>query len=175
VSRMKLVHTKILGAMVLAAAIMPGAFSTAAVESKAGRSDSFDRQATDLAPASASIVREIDDPHNGSRWLLLIDPHHPGGPGRLVLAGAVRNKPVLPNSDAQKTETPPPPVIHTGEKLILEEHSKVVEARLDAIALNPAAVGGTLRVRLVIGGLVVRASAVAPGRVVLTQEKEGRP
>ena len=173
-NRMKLVYTKVLGAMVLAAAIMPGAFSTTAVESKAGRSDSFDRQAIDLSP-SASIVREIDDPHNGSRWLLLIDPHHPGGPGRLVLAGAVRNKPVQPKSDAQKTETPPPPVIHTGEKLILEEHSKVVEARLDAIALNPAAVGGTLRVRLVIGGLVVRASAVAPGRVVLTQEKEGRP
>ena len=27
------------------------------------------------------IVREIDDPHTGDRWLLVRDASHPGGPG----------------------------------------------------------------------------------------------
>ena len=33
-----------------------------------------------------NVIREIDDPHSGDRWLLLRDPNRPGGPGRLVLA-----------------------------------------------------------------------------------------
>jgi hypothetical protein len=169
---MKAVHTTILGAMVLAAAIVPGAFS-ATDKSNSGRGNSMDRQTTGPG-TTASIVREIDDPNNGARWLLLIVPHHPGGPGRLVLADAVRNEVLLSKTEVQRTETPLSPAIHTGERLILEEHSKVVDARLDAIALNPAAVGGTLRVRLVVGGQVVRALAVAPGTVVLEQEKDGR-
>jgi hypothetical protein len=49
----------------------------------------------------------------------------------------------------------------------------VLDGRLDAIALNPAAVGGRLLVRLVIGGQVVRALAVGPGSVNLAQEKGG--
>jgi hypothetical protein len=34
------------------------------------------------------VVREIDDPHTGQRWLLVRDGQQPGGPGRLLLAGA---------------------------------------------------------------------------------------
>jgi hypothetical protein len=34
---------------------------------------------------SGEIVREIDDPHTGDRWLLLRNAEAPGGPGRLVL------------------------------------------------------------------------------------------
>lgn len=174
VSRMKAVHAMVLGAMMLAVAILPGAFSATVDKPNAGRGDSLDRHATEPATASTSIVREIDDPHSGDRWLLLIDPRHPAGPGRLVRADAVRNKFPLSKADVQKTDTPVPPVIHTGERLILEEHSPVLDARLDAIALSPASVGGTLRVRLVIGGQVVRALAVAPGSVILAQDKDGR-
>jgi hypothetical protein len=171
---MKAVHAMVLGAMMLAVSILPSAFSATADKPTAGRGDSLDRHATGPATAGTSIVREIDDPHSGDRWLLLIDPRHPAGPGRLVLADVARKKFPLSKADVQKTETPVPPVIHTGERLILEEHSSVVDSRLDAIALNPAAVGGALSVRLIIGGKVVRALAVAPGCVVLAREKDGR-
>jgi len=174
VSKMKAVHAGVLGAMVLVAAVPPGAFSKTPGESKAAQSDSFDRHASDRAQAGISILREIDDPHSGARWLLLMDAHHPGGPGRLVLADAMGNTLSPSRRDGKKAEDHIQPVIHAGEKLILEEHSPVVDARLDAIALNPAAVGGMLRVRLVIGGSVVRALAVAPGCAILTQEKGGQ-
>jgi hypothetical protein len=37
------------------------------------------------------VVREIDDPHTGDRWLLKRNDQAPGGPGRLVLVAARRN------------------------------------------------------------------------------------
>src|ERR1035437_3168930 len=37
--------------------------------------------------AQPEVVREIDDPQNGARWLLVRNKEHPGGPGRLILAG----------------------------------------------------------------------------------------
>jgi hypothetical protein len=161
--------------MMLAALILPCAFSKSADDPNSRGGESVECRGADPTLSASSIVREIDDPHSGARWLLLIDVRHPGGPGRLVLADAVRNEPLQSKADGQKAQAPLQPVIHAGERLILEEHSPVVDARLDAIALNPAAVGGKLRVRLIIGGSVVLALAVAPGRVILAQEKEGRP
>ena len=31
--------------------------------------------------AQSELVREIDDPHTGVRWLLMRNSEHPGGPG----------------------------------------------------------------------------------------------
>ena len=166
-------HKKVLGAMVLAVVLMPCAFCATADKPNVGRGDPLDHQKADAGTATL-IIREIDDPNNGACWLLLSDPHHPGGPGRLVLAGAVRNKLGPTKADVYKGEPPLPPVIQTGDRLILEEHSTVVDGRLDAIALNPADIGGPVQVRLVVGGQVVHASAVAPGSVILAQEKDGR-
>ena len=55
--------------------------------------------------------------------------------------------------------------------VIVEEHTAVVEARLEAMALGPAAVGGAFRARLRMGGKVVRAVALGPGRAVLEPER----
>ena len=38
------------------------------------------------------VVREIDDPHTGDRWLLRRNDQVPGGPGRLVQVAAHRNR-----------------------------------------------------------------------------------
>lgn len=168
-------RAKVFSAMVLATAILPGAFSKTVGGLVSGAGDPVDHRAAVQAVAEPSIVREIDDPHSGARWLLLTDANHPGGPGRLVLDSAVPHKFLHSGADRQKVQPPPQLVIHAGERVILEEHSQVVDARLDAIALNPAAVGGAVRVRLVVGGRVVRSLALGAGRVVLDQEKEGRP
>ena len=130
-----------------------------------------------LAPASApvqslaqgEIVREIDDPHTGDRWLLMRNEQAPGGPGRLVLVAAHRNA----YGDAtlrvagETREAVLQPVIRAGDRLIVEEHTAVVDAVLEARALNPAAAGAALDVRLTIGGNVVRVVALGPGRAAL--------
>jgi hypothetical protein len=127
--------------------------------------------------APGEIVREIDDPHTGDRWLLLRNDEFPGGPGRLVLAAAERN---TSGTDAtrlagQAREAQFLPVIRTGDHLIVEEHTARVDAVLEARALNPAISGAALDVRLTIGGNVVRAVALGPGRAVLQPNTGIRP
>jgi hypothetical protein len=136
----------------------------------------------ELVPQSVSanspggLVREIRDPHSGDRWLLSRDLKHPEGPGRLVLVqhGANRIRAtgsgVAPAAgDDAGSPSLPLPVIHAGDRLIVEEHSDVVEARLEAVALDAAVTGSLLNVRLSIGGRVVRAVALGPGRAVFAR------
>jgi hypothetical protein len=125
------------------------------------------------------LVRIIDDPSLGDRWLLIRDPNHPGGPGRLVLASRTRSE-AGRNGSAGVPDVGKPgadqvlasPVIHTGDLLVVEENTAVVEARLEAVALGPAWAGSSFDVRLKIGGKVVRAIALASGRAVFSPETE---
>lgn len=135
---------------------------------------------TPAVPDSA-IIREIDDPHNGDRWLLVDDPSHPGGPGLLVLASSARMNPsdgmdgqdrMNPRKAGLEAETTAP-IIRGGDRVIVEENTPVVEARLDAVAMGPAQAGSPFNARLSIGGKVVRAVAVELGRAVL--QRETRP
>lgn len=119
------------------------------------------------------VVREIDDPHTGNRWLLLRNDLLPGGPGRLVLVAAHRNAPggATWRAESQTGATQLLPVIRAGDRLIVEEHTARVDAVLEARALTPAAPGAALDVRLTIGGHVVRAIALGPGRAALQGER----
>jgi hypothetical protein len=122
------------------------------------------------------VVREIDDPHTGDRWMLVRDPVHPGGPGRLVLASRMNvighEKSAAAYGTPASARSSVPPVIHAGDKLIVEEHTAMVDARLEGTALGPAIGGAFLRVRLSIGGKVVRAKAVGPALAVLLPGSE---
>lgn len=122
--------------------------------------------------AEGEIVREIDDPHNGDRWLLERDPSHPGGPGLLRLVSTLSRGSIDTRQGTQAVPgvQTPAPVIHLGDRVIVEEHTPVVEARLEAVALSPAQVGSPLRVRLSVGGRTMRAVALGPGRAVFQEE-----
>ena len=121
-----------------------------------------------------TVVREIDDPHSGDRWLLMRNPTCPGGPGRLVLAAAV---PSGARQSRAEGSSPSPvlTVIHTGDRLIVEENTPLVAARLEAVALGPASPGSPLKVRLALGGRVVRAVALSAGRAAFAPQFEVRP
>ena len=67
------------------------------------------------------------------------------------------------------------PAIHAGDALTVEEHTALVDARLEAIALGPAVEGAYFRVRLKIGGRVVRVEAVSAGHAVFGPESEVEP
>jgi hypothetical protein len=122
------------------------------------------------------VFRQIEDPSTGDLWLLVRDQGHPAGPGRLVLVRqqmktqrAISSGPVQPLSAAVR------PVIHSGDALIVEEHTGVVDARLEAVALEPAVMGAHFKARLRIGGKVVRAVAVSPGHASFAAEGEIAP
>src|SRR5579863_3422907 len=102
--------------------------------------------------APARILREINDPHTGDRWLLLPGDGHPAGPGRLVIAS--ERAAVSPGSNRENRR--PALAIHMGDKVVVEERTPVAEALWEAVALGPAMAGGPLDVRLRIGGKVMR-------------------
>jgi hypothetical protein len=128
----------------------------------------------DSAPGSKAgeVVREIDDVHTGARWLLLRNSLHPERPGRLVMAALGRDWQAgavftgLGGTGLAEV-VPPPVAIRRGDALIVEEHTAIADAALEAVALGPAAVGSALEVRLKIGGKVLRAVAISPGRALL--------
>jgi hypothetical protein len=125
--------------------------------------------------ASGDIVREIDDPHNGDRWLLMRDESHPAGPGFFRLVSTASGGRMDPSQARQTTPgaDTPPPVIRAGDRVVVEENTTVVEAHLVAVAMGPAWAGSAFNVRLSIGGRVVRAVAQGPGRAIF-QEETGR-
>lgn len=111
---------------------------------------------------SGQVLREIVDPATGNRWLLERDADHPGGPGRLVLAG--RERMARENEPGQALEAGgPPPLIRAGDRVVLVAHTGVMDAELECVALGPARLGSVFPVRLKIGGRVLEAVALGPG------------
>jgi hypothetical protein len=122
--------------------------------------------------SSPEVVRVIDDPHTGDRWLLIRDRKNPAGPGQLVLAGS-RNEiqqDWAASESLGATSILRRPVIRTGDRLIVEEDTTFVEARLEAVALGSASIGSSFNARLKIGGKVARVVALAPGRAAFAAE-----
>lgn len=122
------------------------------------------------------VLREIEDPSTGDLWLLLRDQSRSGGPGRLVLARQRANiQGTAGHGPARLVSVSERPVIHSGDAVIVEEHTPSVDARLEAIALGPAAKGAHFRARLKIGGRVVRVVATSPGHAVFAPQSEVEP
>jgi hypothetical protein len=126
-------------------------------------------------PARGVVVREIDDLGTGTRWLLMRDAGRPGGPDRLVPVQSSAHRAARNNVEIEPASAELRPVLHAGDRLIVEENSPRVEARFEAVALGPARLGSVLAVRLTVGGGVVRAVALGPGRAMLQVGTEARP
>ncbi|MFZ2022585.1 MAG: hypothetical protein ACLPZY_17580 [Terracidiphilus sp.] len=134
------------------------------------------------ARSASAALGEIDDPATGDRWLMERNEMHPEGPGRLVrlagvggAAGGFASAVKVRRQDAAGSDVSRQIVIHDGDVLVLEEHTALVDARLEAVALGSAMRGEELRVRLKIGGKVVRAVATIIGRAELLPAAETRP
>jgi hypothetical protein len=127
-----------------------------------------------------NAVRVIQDPHTSLCWLLERDPARSGGPGRMVLLGQQERSQSNSISIAKantknftKINASIFPVIRSGDRLILEKNSAIVEARLEAFALGSATAGAELNVRLAIGGRILRARAIAPGLAAFAADAGG--
>jgi hypothetical protein len=127
---------------------------------------------------AGAVVKEIDDSCTGDRWLLVRDADHPAGPGRLMRI--TRAGRMVPPGGSDETapevrERAAVPVVHTGDALVLEESTPLVEARLEARAMSPAVCGGEFDARLAIGGKIVRAVALGKGRAAFVSHAGMRP
>ena len=119
-----------------------------------------------IASVSERILQEIRDPHTGTRWVILRSAQNSGGPGRAVaIADGVAK------ADRRAAEI----VIRTGDSVVVEEHTAAVDGTLEAVALGAAASGFRFDARLKIGGRIVRAVALAPGRAALAISGEVQP
>jgi hypothetical protein len=88
-------------------------------------------------------VGEIDDPGSGLRWYMLHNPAHPGGPGRLTAFSDDKGSSAHP-----LIEPPRRPIVFAGDRLVVEDHSAVLNAQLEAVALRPAFAGEVIEARL---------------------------
>jgi len=126
-----------------------------------------------------ALQREFVDPCVGTRWRLVTDARHPEWPGRLVPIDSGKRQtkasggrlPFENRNPAAVADAPAAlsPSIRAGDRVTVSQETEILRARFQAVALEPAAVGQTLRVRL-LGGtdilngglgtvLVVRASS----------------
>lgn len=129
-----------------------------------------------LSSPVSDVVREISDQATGARWILERDPAAPGGPGRLVrIATGEERSPQAANGLSRSETALQPRVIRTGDRVVVEEHTAVMDAQLEGVALSGARSGASLRVRLKVGGKVVSAVALGPGRVAITPLTGARP
>ncbi len=155
-------------------------FSAAQANGANGRSPGAITSAPDLTRTTREIVREIDDPATGDRWLLERDAQHGAGPGRMVLLQQEMARPAPAGNFVGLTSSgsdtgASSPLFRAGDHLIVEEHTRVLDAVFEAIALSPAREGETFRVRLSAGRRVVKAVAVAPGRAMLSLDSGVQP
>lgn len=165
-------------AALLAASALPLCSQTAAGGSSlrgVNGSLAFAKPAQAVAQPGGEILGEIDDPHTGIRWLLMRDAANAGGPGRLVRIGHAGSGAKGGTRGGASGAARLRPLIHAGDALIVEEHTAVVDAWLEAVALGPAAAGAECRARLKIGGKVVRVVVLAAGRAELAPDGETRP
>ncbi len=121
------------------------------------------------------VAGEICDPATGDRWLLERDPAVPGGPGRLVRIAAAGPMPRLAASAGRQRQKPSPQTIRAGDRVVVEEHAAAMDAELEGVALSGARSGAMLRVKLKMGGRVVNALVLGPGRVEIRSAAGVRP
>jgi hypothetical protein len=162
----------------LLAAVVVGAYAqtpgNAAAAPKALRGEP-EAPEGELEP-DGQVLRQIEDSSTGDLWLLVRDQSRSAGPGRLVLTRqGTKTQRALSGGPTQPLSAAARPVIRTGDALTVEEHTAVVDARLEAVALEPAVKGALLKARLKIGGKVVRVVAISPGRASFAPEGEVTP
>lgn len=142
-----------------------------AAQSEVGPRARVASAAPEATTTTVEIVKVIDDPQTGKRWLLLKNQQHPGGPGQLVPVDAS----LTTVAGQIARPLPSQPMIRSGDPVVVEEQTPLLEARYEAVALCSAAKGKAMNVRLKVNGKVLHAVALGPGRVALAAVPGGRP
>ena len=123
-----------------------------------------------LRETRCHAVRLIEDSSNHVRWMLFDDPDHPALPARLV--PVADNGSVSPSAAVKGSPHVPAalhlsPIVEAGDVLTVVQNTPVADVRLEAVALGPAALGQTVRVRVKSSGLILPVRIDGPAHAIL--------
>ena len=124
------------------------------------------------------VIRSFEDASSHQSWMVVRDKKQPAAPARLWGPTMLRGAGCASAEESREAllQTASRLIIHAGDSLIVDEHTAIVDARLEATALNAAAGGERLKVRLMIGNRVVEAVAIEPGRAEMVPAmRKARP
>ncbi len=162
----------------------PQASPLVRIEVRGPAQEAFEGQPRGGVPGQ--LQREIVDPCLGTRWELIADALHPERPGRLIQVGAgvppqgqtgsrlsIDGVHGVSQTDAAQALSTTTPLIRAGDRVTVIQETAMLRARLQAVALEPAVKGHTMRVRLIGGqdtrtgnqGAVILVRALSPGEV----------
>ena len=152
------------------AAAFVGLALLAGVESLHAQSSSGEVVWQASATGGPVAVEARLDRATGYGWELVRGPA--GGPGRWLRSAA-------PAGSGQRTAKPKrgvaaPPVVRAGDRLLVIEETPAATVRMVVVALEPARVGETLRVRPPVGSRVLLAVALGEGRAALAASRWGK-
>ena len=138
----------------------------------------------DEAGRKPQAGQQLIDPCLGSHWQMVLNPAHPGWPGRLVLLDpkdrnsirhndhtgeraseemeAAVQSPGLLEENQSVSKLASPVTIRIGDHVTVDQQSEVMQARFQAVALESAGVGQRLLVRLNAGANSQRSGPVIP-------------
>jgi hypothetical protein len=103
--------------------------------------------------ARGEVLKEMVDPCLGLRWQWVADPAHPDWPYHLILAGgSSASSSAAPHASASPRVPVQSFVIRAGDLITVHQQTDTVNARLQALALDSAAPGRSLRARLIVNG-----------------------
>lgn len=123
------------------------------------------------APGGAAAVEALRDPATGYGWKLVPGPA--GAPGLWIRSSAAASFHRWMANTRQRADAPL--VVRAGDRLIVSEETPAAAIRIAVVALEPARLGATLRVRPAIGNRVLRAVALGDGRAALLGIEWGTP
>ena len=122
------------------------------------------------------VVSAFDDRSTNLRWLLVEDEDHVSGPGRLLPIQTSRQGSETAGGEAARSKWPGVALVRflikAGQQVVVEEHTRALDARFEAVALESALAGSKVKVRLKLGGKTVDAVAEASGLVVIATGEE---
>ena len=123
------------------------------------------------------VIRSFEDVGTHQSWTVVQDKKRPAAPARLVGPTILHGgRASAEESGEALLQMASRLIIHAGDSLIVDEHTAIVDARLEATALGAAARGERLKVRLKTGDRIVPAIAMEPGQAeILSPIREARP
>ena len=118
-------------------------------------------------------AQSFADPGTCKRWRYERNGDHPSWPPRLVMVSdevsCSSQSNVNPGMKGQKTEwlRHHTIIVLAGDELAVSDETAALLANLEGVALNNGSPGEVIGVRLRLGGRIMRAQVLAPGRVRL--------
>ena len=164
--------TKMIGVMIAVLGLMPRACASLDVKDRPEQR-CFAPTLTSKVDAGSRERKIIRDPASGMSWRVATDPLHPEWPAKLLEISnedscGVRSAGLLrEDRESGMAKAAQSPTVRAGDWLRVLQDTRVVHAEFNAMALSKGWPGDSIKVRLRLGGKVMRVKLTAQGQALL--------